>query len=79
MHEREWRCPGSFKLPSTIQAPFVRTTNEAARLSAAIVERPRDYFGVVTLDAKGAVYNGRLDVTVGGKSIGCAERIGSAT
>ena len=35
--------------------------------------------GVVTLGAKGADYDAKLEVTVGGESIGCAERIGSAT
>ena len=35
--------------------------------------------GVVTLGAKGAVYDAKLEVTVGGESIGCAERVGSAT
>ncbi|UVK49401.1 hypothetical protein BPNPMPFG_008360 (plasmid) [Mesorhizobium sp. AR07] len=35
--------------------------------------------GAVTLDAKGAVFDARLKVTVDGKSIGCAERVGGAT
>ena len=35
--------------------------------------------GVVTLGAKGAVYDARLEMTVDGKSIGCAERVGGAT
>ena len=35
--------------------------------------------GVVTLDAKGGIYNAKLQVTVGGKSVGCAERVGGAT
>ncbi|UVK57432.1 hypothetical protein DBIPINDM_008392 (plasmid) [Mesorhizobium sp. AR02] len=35
--------------------------------------------GAVTLDAKGAVYDTKLEVTVDGKSIGCAERVGGAT
>lgn len=35
--------------------------------------------GAITLDAKGAIYNAKLDVTVDGKSIGCAERVGGAT
>jgi hypothetical protein len=35
--------------------------------------------GTVTLDAKGAVYDARLEVTVDGKSIGCAKQVGSAT
>ncbi|MER8640753.1 hypothetical protein NKJ81_26815 [Mesorhizobium sp. M0018] len=35
--------------------------------------------GAVTLDAKGAVYDARLELTVDGKSISCAERLGGAT
>ncbi len=35
--------------------------------------------GAVTLDAKGAVYDASLEVTVDGKSIGCTDRIGGAT
>ncbi|MEP6563526.1 MAG: curli-like amyloid fiber formation chaperone CsgH [Mesorhizobium sp.] len=35
--------------------------------------------GIVTLDAKGGIYNAKLEVTVGGKSIACAERVGGAT
>jgi hypothetical protein len=35
--------------------------------------------GTVTLDAKGTVFNAKLEVTVDGKSIGCAERVGGAT
>lgn len=33
----------------------------------------------VTLDAKGADYDARLEVSVGGKSIVCAERVGRTT
>ena len=35
--------------------------------------------GAVTLDAKGAVYDATLEVTVDGKSISCAEQVGGAT
>ena len=35
--------------------------------------------GTVTLDAKGTVFDAKLEVTVDGKSIGCAERVGGAT
>jgi hypothetical protein len=35
--------------------------------------------GTVMLEARGAVYDARLEVTVDGKSIGCAERVGGAT
>ncbi|MQB46452.1 curli-like amyloid fiber formation chaperone CsgH [Rhizobium sp. ICMP 5592] len=34
--------------------------------------------GAVTLGAKGAVYDATLDVTVGGKSISCTQRVGGA-
>ena len=30
-------------------------------------------------EAKGGIYNAKLEVTVNGKSIGCAERVGGAT
>lgn len=43
VHEREWRCPGSFKLPTSIQAAFVRTTTEAAKLTAEILDSPKDF------------------------------------
>ncbi|UVK41990.1 hypothetical protein BPNPMPFG_003615 [Mesorhizobium sp. AR07] len=33
----------------------------------------------VTLDAKAAVYDAKLEVTVDGKSVGCTERVGGAT
>lgn len=36
LHEREWRCKGDFKLPSTVQAVFVRNTREAESLMEAI-------------------------------------------
>jgi len=35
--------------------------------------------GTVTLDAKSAIYDAKLEVTVDGKSVGCADRIGGAT
>ncbi|WP_143748421.1 curli-like amyloid fiber formation chaperone CsgH [Mesorhizobium carmichaelinearum] len=35
--------------------------------------------GAVTLDANGAVYDAKLEVTVDGKSVGCAKRVGGAT
>ncbi|BAV47523.1 hypothetical protein MesoLj113a_18010 [Mesorhizobium sp. 113-1-2] len=35
--------------------------------------------GTVMLDAKGAVFDARLKVTVDGKSIGCAKRVGGPT
>ena len=38
LHEREWRCKGSFKLPKTVQAVVVRTTHEAQRLTDEIAK-----------------------------------------
>ncbi|MFB9981582.1 curli-like amyloid fiber formation chaperone CsgH [Mesorhizobium kowhaii] len=35
--------------------------------------------GAVTLDAMGAVFDARLEITVDGKRIGCTERVGGAT
>ena len=43
LHEREWRCPDRFKLPGSIQAAFVRTTAEAAELSAEIQKKPKSF------------------------------------
>ncbi len=33
LHEREWRCKGSFKMPTAIQAVLVRNTKDATRLT----------------------------------------------
>ncbi|WP_214477336.1 curli-like amyloid fiber formation chaperone CsgH [Mesorhizobium sp. dw_380] len=35
--------------------------------------------GTVTLDAKGADYDAKLEITADGKSVGCTERVGGAT
>lgn len=43
LHEREWRCKGTFTLPENLQAVFVRNTREAARLSAEIAARPEKF------------------------------------
>ncbi len=43
LHEREWRCAGSFTLPKAIQAAFVRTTSEAAELSRELAEKPKTF------------------------------------
>lgn len=45
---------------------------------SAALGRPAT-LGIVTLDAKGGVFDAKLEVTVGGKSISCAERLGGAT
>lgn len=44
LHEREWRCKGSFQLPrTTLQAAFVRTTREAAKLTNELVDDPKSF------------------------------------
>jgi hypothetical protein len=43
VHEREWRCKGSFELPSKIQVAFVRNTSEAEQLTTDLVKYPRDF------------------------------------
>src|SRR5437870_11923172 len=37
LHEREWRCPGSFKLPHDPIA-LVETTNDVAKLNEALAD-----------------------------------------
>jgi hypothetical protein len=43
MHEREWRCKGSFELPDSIQAAFVRNTYEAEELAQDLAKHPKDF------------------------------------
>lgn len=43
LHEREWRCKGSFRMPSSIQAVLVRNTKDAARLSGLIADEPDEF------------------------------------
>lgn len=43
LHEREWRAPDRFKLPKSIQAAFVRNTNEASRLMKQLHEEPEEF------------------------------------
>lgn len=43
VHEREWRCKGSFKLPKTIQAALVKNTKDAAKLASLIAEKPKTF------------------------------------
>jgi hypothetical protein len=43
LHEREWRCPGDFELPSTLIAAFVRTTPEAEDLTTRIAKNPKKF------------------------------------
>ena len=40
LHEREWRCGSSFKMPDSIQAALVRNTKDAMRLTELIAARP---------------------------------------
>lgn len=40
VHEREWRCKGSFALPSRLLAVLVQTTKDAVKLRAHINEDP---------------------------------------
>lgn len=54
------------------------TNIEQGGAFSAAPDRPAT-LGTVTLDAKGAVYDARLEVTVDGKSIACTDRIGGAT
>jgi hypothetical protein len=54
------------------------TNNEQGGAFSAAPDKPAA-LGAVTLDAKDAVYDARLKITVDGKSIGCAERVGGAT
>lgn len=43
VHEREWRCKGSFELPTSIQAAFVRNSFEAEDLTTDLAKHPKDY------------------------------------
>lgn len=43
IHEREWRCKGSFKIPKKIHAVFVKNTAYAKRLSNMINKNPEKF------------------------------------
>jgi hypothetical protein len=43
LHEREWRCKGSFPIPKKPQAVLVKNTHDAKRLSERIAEEPKDF------------------------------------
>jgi len=43
VHEREWRCKDSFKLPTSIQAAFVRNSYEAEDLTKDLVKYADDF------------------------------------
>jgi hypothetical protein len=40
VHEREWRCRGSFRLPSSILAVLVKNTRDAAKLARWVGNEP---------------------------------------
>ena len=43
LHEREWRCKGSFDLPSKIQAVLVKNTNDAKHLADRIAKEAKSF------------------------------------
>ncbi len=43
MHEREWRCKGSYKLPSNMLSVFVKNTAFAEKLRDMISEEPKEF------------------------------------
>ena len=40
LHEREWRCKGSFKMPSSFRAVLVKTPREAQKLQEVLENKP---------------------------------------
>lgn len=43
LHEREWRCKGSLKLPINVQAVLVKNTKEAAELTIRMAKHHSDF------------------------------------
>lgn len=43
LHEREWRCKGDFEAPTKIQAAFVRTPQEALKLTKDLTLNPKAF------------------------------------
>jgi len=43
IHEREWRCKGNFKMPSTPIAILVKNTHYATKLINSIKEEPKEF------------------------------------
>lgn len=43
MHEREWRCKGSFKLPERMLTVFVKNTRYAEKLKNLISKEPKKF------------------------------------
>jgi hypothetical protein len=43
LHEREWRCRSSFKMPSSVHAVLVKNTKDAMLLNEQIVNEPHEF------------------------------------
>jgi hypothetical protein len=43
IHEREWRCKGDFKLPSSIDAAFVKNAADSERLTKELFSKRRTF------------------------------------
>jgi hypothetical protein len=43
IHEREWRCPGNFKLPSKPLGVLIKDTNDALRLQKLIEDQQKKF------------------------------------
>ena len=43
LHEREWRCKGSFALPSQMTAVLVRNTKDLNKLYDQLAKRPKEF------------------------------------
>ena len=46
LHEREWRCRGSFDVPSNPQVVLVKNMSEVERLTKLIQKNPRDFSSI---------------------------------
>jgi len=46
LHEREWRCRGSFELPERLVAVLVKTVTEVEKLTALIQEHDEEFASV---------------------------------
>jgi hypothetical protein len=43
LHEREWRCPGSFEVPGNLQVALVKNMSEVEKLTTLIQKNPGDF------------------------------------
>jgi hypothetical protein len=43
LHEREWRCKGTFSLPSEVQGVLVKNTDSAAKLQRLLAGKPNNF------------------------------------